>query len=51
MSITPECRHFGWVDWLRGSDGKVIYGNCRQVLTPEGKAQLDAWRAQGRRSE
>jgi len=50
MSIAPECRHFGWADWVRDANGRVIYGDCRQVLTPAGQEQLDAWRAEGRKA-
>src|SRR5215471_20779430 len=50
MSVAPECRKFGWCDWVRGPDGKVIYGDCRQVLTPLGQEQLNRWRAERHQS-
>lgn len=43
-----DCLYWGWVDWVRDSQGRVIYGDRRYQLTDAGRAKLEQWESEGR---
>lgn len=40
-----QCMELGWTDWERGAGERPTH---RETLTEAGRAQLAAWRAEGR---